>query len=286
MKRTPIKVTAPTRDTDRLSQLEGEDSPRKSLAKSVQAFYEIFPCGGDDASDDNRWERLPWMKTEFGPDRHKGDRTLDLGCGTGIDALRFVRGDAALVGVDFACRPLALARQRLGRRTPGGTFWLVRADARRLPFKDNVFDYAYSDGVLHHIDGYDKALRELQRCLKPAGSATILMYHRWSLMTMLTLITRACLRRERMRDWLLRRSASKSTTAGLAEVLEHPLSRFLSKAELETVLVGSGFSVTAIRSYDWAFPLVRRSNRTEPSRLDGVGGRFLVARVEKVRPRE
>jgi len=43
------------------------------------------------------------------------------------------------------------------------------ADAVNLPFKDESFDVIISFGVLHHIDGWQKALAEINRVLKPGG---------------------------------------------------------------------------------------------------------------------
>lgn len=67
-----------------------------------------------------------------------GRRALDLGCGSGryLQAL-FERG-AWAVGLDLSAALLAAAKERLGalERRPR----LVRADMRRLPFRDRSFD--------------------------------------------------------------------------------------------------------------------------------------------------
>jgi len=43
-------------------------------------------------------------------------------------------------------------------------------DARRLPFRDGLFDVVYSLGVIEHFRGTELALREHVRVLKPKGT--------------------------------------------------------------------------------------------------------------------
>lgn len=42
-------------------------------------------------------------------------------------------------------------------------------DLCNMPFEDNTFDFVISEDVLEHIEGYEKALREIFRVLKPGG---------------------------------------------------------------------------------------------------------------------
>lgn len=94
-----------------------------------------------------------------------GRRALDLGCGSGryLQAL-FERG-AWAVGLDLSPELLAAARKRLGvlERRPR----LVRADMRRLPFRDRSFDltlcmfttFGYFDPREVHFDLADEMCR-------------------------------------------------------------------------------------------------------------------------------
>lgn len=42
-------------------------------------------------------------------------------------------------------------------------------DVKNLPFEDKSLDVIVCSEVLEHVDGYQKALEEFKRCLKPSG---------------------------------------------------------------------------------------------------------------------
>lgn len=92
---------------------------------------------------------------------------LDAGCGTGIVTRRIA---AALPGTRVTGADLtdAMARRAAGR-LPGA---VVRADCRRLPFPDGVFDAVTGVWLLHLLDG-PAAVRavvgECARVLRPGG---------------------------------------------------------------------------------------------------------------------
>lgn len=252
--------------------------------RSVMEFYERFPCGGVETEDDERWVRLPWLQRAFEPDGHEGKRVLDLGCGIGIDAEKFVEGGAMLVGVDFALKPLRIASARLKNHGVQGNWHLVRADLRALPFKSGAFDYVYSDGVLHHILGYETAIQEAHRCLKNGGRGTALLYHKWSLMTVLTVLVRQVPWRNQIESGILRALGfrqSKATEAGLAEVLRHPVIQYFTRSLVREKLREAGFVTASVDAYDWLYPLLRRMSNTLPGAIEQRLGRFLVAKFRK-----
>ena len=46
-------------------------------------------------------------------------------------------------------------------------------DLKQLPYKDNSFDFAFSQSVLEHVVGWEEALIELHRVLVPGGRLLI-----------------------------------------------------------------------------------------------------------------
>ena len=94
----------------------------------------------------------------------RGDRILDLGAGTG----RFSRL-AAEAGPTVAVDP---STDMLTRARGKGPFALVRADAHRLPFRDDAFDLTLIVMVLHQLADYRRALREVARISRRAAIAT------------------------------------------------------------------------------------------------------------------
>ena len=55
----------------------------------------------------------------------------------------------------------------------------VGADARRLPFKDNMFDCLVTVSTFKHIQRYQEAVVEWRRVLKPGGSLIIIEPSWW-----------------------------------------------------------------------------------------------------------
>jgi ubiquinone/menaquinone biosynthesis C-methylase UbiE len=95
-------------------------------------------------------------------------RVLDIGCGTGnyTGMLQNVTA-AELFGVDPSQGMLDKARQK----HPQITF--RQAEAALLPFASDFFVFIYMTDVIHHIPDIDALFSEIQRVLKPGGSACI-----------------------------------------------------------------------------------------------------------------
>jgi len=101
-------------------------------------------------------------------------RILDLCCGTGDIAWRFAREGATVTGADFTEEMLQVARARTPRGSAGaspshGDVTWVRADALRLPYRDNSFDVVSVGYGLRNLAGIERGLREVLRVLKPGG---------------------------------------------------------------------------------------------------------------------
>ena len=103
---------------------------------------------------------------------------LNVGCAHGPDFLPFRKG-FELYGVDASGEMLKFARRYAAKFKL--TVKLAQADARQLPYPDNYFDWAISVATYHHLKDKEarlKALRELERVLKPGGEAFITVWHR------------------------------------------------------------------------------------------------------------
>ena len=88
-------------------------------------------------------------------------RMLVIGCGDGTEPAHLAEAmGATVVGIDIEVDPRW--------RRPG--VHLLRADARRLPFRDGTFDAVYSYHVLEHVPGPEGAIAEAHRTLSPAGA--------------------------------------------------------------------------------------------------------------------
>jgi SAM-dependent methyltransferase len=142
-------------------------------------------------SEEERYGIYPWLPEAAEFHRHRGQRVLEIGCGTGCDLLQFAKHGAVATGVDITPRHLELARQRVGDQAT-----VVRGDGRTLPFPDASFDYVYSHGVLHHSDEPRQVIQEIFRVLRPGGRFNIQVYALFSYFTLWTMLRHG-------RDWKL-----------------------------------------------------------------------------------
>lgn len=108
-----------------------------------------------------------------------GRDVLEAGCGIGTDAVEFARAGARYTGLDLSPTALSLARRRFALEGLEGR--LVEGSVTALPFPGRSFDLVYSNGVLHHVEATEQAIREIHRVLRPGGTALVMLYHRDSL---------------------------------------------------------------------------------------------------------
>ncbi|HEX2153222.1 MAG TPA: methyltransferase domain-containing protein [Acidimicrobiia bacterium] len=98
-----------------------------------------------------------------------GDHLLDVGCGTGVvarEALARVGHGGRVVGVDPNEGMLAVAQ-----RTPR-VEWRTGV-AEDLPFADASFDAVVSQFAMMFFDDRERAVREMERVLRPGGRVAI-----------------------------------------------------------------------------------------------------------------
>ncbi len=84
---------------------------------------------------------------------------LEVGIGSGAQSAALSRVVPRVVSIDNDARILAAARPNIERFGPG--VQLLSADAFALPFRDNAFGVALSQGLLEHFD--DEAIGRLLR---------------------------------------------------------------------------------------------------------------------------
>ncbi|MDP9068712.1 MAG: class I SAM-dependent methyltransferase [Actinomycetota bacterium] len=114
-----------------------------------------------------------------------GEDVLDLGCGAGRHTYAALERGARVVGVDLNRRLLeevasiCAALLAEGRVPPSAAAQLLCGDATHLPFADATFDHVIASEVLEHIPADTAAMQEIERVLRPHGSAAVTVPRWW-----------------------------------------------------------------------------------------------------------
>lgn len=133
------------------------------------------------------YDPLVWLMT-FGRTRalrtlpldlvaiRRGEKVLDVGCGTGdvaLAAARRVGPDGAVWGIDASPEMIDVARRKAMRGRRAVRFQVEAVEA--LSFPDGSFDVVLSSLMIHHLPGDLKrrALTEIRRVLRPGGRVVI-----------------------------------------------------------------------------------------------------------------
>lgn len=118
------------------------------------------------------WKFEPWSREVIQRAKvWRGDRALDVCCGTGIVACRIAGTGAKVTGLDVTPAMLAQARRRAGEEGVGVNF--VEGSAERLPFPAAAFDLVTCQQGLQFVPDRQAAVREMRRVLAPGGRAVI-----------------------------------------------------------------------------------------------------------------
>lgn len=105
-----------------------------------------------------------------------GDRVLEVGVGTGINASLYPRY-CQVTGIDFSASMLEKARARILRK---GLLHvrLMQMDAAALQFANDSFDIVYAPYVVNCVPDPIKVVREMRRVCRPGGKIVILNHFR------------------------------------------------------------------------------------------------------------
>ncbi len=113
----------------------------------------------------------------------RGRLVMEVGAGSGRDLLALVRDGARGVVLDYSPASLGLvARQAAEQGLP---VMLVRADARRMPFRDGTFDVQFHQGLLEHFRDPAPLVAENARVAKRGGRVLVDVPQTFHLYTLL-----------------------------------------------------------------------------------------------------
>jgi len=143
--------------------------PNEDELSVTRAFFAERAAGWDAKFPD---DGPRYAEAIAGLGLREGDTVLDAGCGTGraLPLLRAAVGPSGTVlGVDLTPEMLAQAAAHRGDAT------LLVGDCARLPLRDASLDLVFGAGLISHLPGPDRGLRELARVTRPGGR--LALYH-------------------------------------------------------------------------------------------------------------
>lgn len=142
------------------------------------AKHPVGTKGFFDDLDEYRFDKLRYLPHLVDFNAYRGKRFLEIGCGVGIDLIRFARGGAIVTGVDLAPQSIRLAQKNFELHGLPANLQVMNGEA--LEFDDNQFDVVYAHGVLQYTASAARMVKEMHRVLRPGGEAMAMVYNRIS----------------------------------------------------------------------------------------------------------
>jgi phosphatidylethanolamine/phosphatidyl-N-methylethanolamine N-methyltransferase len=209
-------------DTGETEEVIGSDAATRALSVTVV----------ENAFVNRVYENLAWFYDfTFGPALHPGrvdaiqrmaikpgDRVLEVGVGTGINAVLYPR-DCTVTGIDLSSSMLEKAHERIARKGVRNVR-LLEMDAAALKFADDSFDIVYAPYVISVVPDPVAVTREMHRVCRPGGRIIILNHFR---------------SKSRVGAWLERMIAPFTLYLGFKSDLDLPA--FLVQAGLKPVSI-------------------------------------------------
>ena len=144
--------------------------------------------------DEYRYEKLNYLPRLVKFSAYKGRSVLEVGCGAGIDLVRFARGGANVTGIDLSKTAIDLARKNFEQSEQSADLRVMNGECIQLA--DNTFDVVYAHGVLQYTADSAKMIDEIHRVLRPGGEAILMVYNKYSWLNLMRNVTNVPLEHE------------------------------------------------------------------------------------------
>jgi SAM-dependent methyltransferase len=149
------------------------DATQSRLLQTRDAFDSVAadydgPRGNNAPIQDMRTEMWRMLDTTFS----RGSRILDIGCGTGLDAVRMASAGHAVTATDWSPRMIERTRQRAAAEQLHQRVRALALGAHELGqlSGSGEFDGAYSNlGALNCVPDLTAVAEQCARLLRPAG---------------------------------------------------------------------------------------------------------------------
>jgi len=135
---------------DRFADRFDAEMNRYDLEKRLEVVFRLLPAG----------------------DGMRGKDLLDAGCGTGWFSLAAAEKGAKVTSMDIGPRLLEKVKEKCESR-------LVEGSLLEMPFPDASFDFIICTEAIEHTPDPAKAVAELCRALRPAGTLVLTVPNRF-----------------------------------------------------------------------------------------------------------
>jgi SAM-dependent methyltransferase len=151
-----------------------QDATLSRLLQTREAFDSVAadydgPRGNNAPIQDMRTEMWRTLDAAFGP----GSRVIDIGCGTGLDAVRMARAGHVVTATDWSPRMIERTRERAVADQLHERVRALALGAHELDRleESGQFDGAYSNlGALNCVPDLGAVAEQCARLLRPSGT--------------------------------------------------------------------------------------------------------------------
>lgn len=184
----------------------GELSSNEPLLEEIRDYWNVrihdleiatHPVGSPgffQELDEYRYDKLRYLPQVIDLPAYQDKQLLEVGCGVGIDLVRFARAGAIVTGVDLAGVSIELASKNFEQNGLDANLCVMNGE--ELQFDDNSFDVVYAHGVLQYTANAQRMVDELYRVLRPGGEAILMVYNKYSWLNLLSNIMKVELEHE------------------------------------------------------------------------------------------
>ena len=152
-------------------------SDTRDAFDSVAADYD-GPRGNNDSIQDMRGEMWRWLETTF----PLGGQLIDLGCGTGLDAVHLAKLGYRIAATDWSPQMVQRTAERAAAQQVADRVRTINLGAHELQrlAEAGTFDGAYSNlGPLNCVPDLGDVSRECARLLRPGAALVFTVIGRY-----------------------------------------------------------------------------------------------------------